>query len=116
MNNDDDKRIIITKVYGYKQTDSDGQGSVPPIKPINRWVIYLTLVPLAVVAIVLGAFFFAAFLALFAIIAVAFAIRIWWLRRKLRDKTHATEEGEYVIIEDAEIVETEKDVSSKRNT
>lgn len=30
MNHDDDnKRIVITKVYGYKQTDAEGMNTVP---------------------------------------------------------------------------------------
>lgn len=117
MNYDDDKkRIVITKVYGYKQTDAEGNEYSPKIKPINKWALYLTIIPIAIVMIVLGAFFFAAFLAIFAIAVVVIGIRIWWLRRKYKGQTQSmAEEGEYTIIEDAEYVDTEKDASSKRS-
>ena len=117
---DENKRIIITKVYGYNQTDTEGNEYSPKIKPVNKWALYLTIIPVAIVMIVLGAFFFAAFLAIFAIAVVVIGIRIWWLRRKYKGQTQstthqsATEEGEYTIIEDAEYVDTEKDASSKR--
>lgn len=117
---DENKRIIITKMYGYNQTDAEGNPSGPQIKPINKWVLYLTIIPIAIVMITLGAFFFAAFLAIFAIAAVVIGARIWWLRRKYQRQAQSTtqqsttEEGEYTIIDDAEFVDTEKDSSSKR--
>ena len=121
MKHDDkNKRIIITKMFGYNQTDAEGNEYGPKIKPINKWVLYLTIIPVAIVMIALGAFFFAAFLAIFAIAAVVIGIRIWWLRRKYQSQAQsttqqsATEEGEYTIIDDAEFVDTEKDSSSKR--
>ncbi len=122
MNHDDDnKRIVITKVYGYKQTDAEGNEYGPKIKPINKWALYLTIIPVAIAMIVLGAFFFAALLAIFAIAVVVIGVRFWWLRRKYKGQVQSTtqqsttEEGEYTIIEDAEYVDTEKDASSKRN-
>ncbi len=113
---DENKRIIITKMYGYNQTDAEGNPSGPQIKPVNKWVLYLTIIPVAIVMIALGAFFFAAFLAIFAIAAVVIGIRMWWLRRKYRGQMQAEKEnGEYTIIEDVEYVDTDKEVSSKRN-
>ena len=41
---------------------------------------------------------------LIAFIATGLAVRLWWLRRKLR-KTAEAEVGEYTVIEDAEIIE-----------
>lgn len=115
-NDDENKRIIITRFYGHNQTNTEGNEFNPNVKPINKWVIYLTIIPIAIVMITLGAFFFAAFLAIFAIAAIVIAVRIWWLRRKYRGKTQTTEEeGDYTIIEDAEYVETKKDTSSKRD-
>ena len=118
---DENKRIIITRMYSYNQTDAEGNPRGPQIKPINKWALYLTIIPVAIIMIVLGAFFFAAFLAIFAIAAAVFGIRIWWLRRKYQGQTQSTtqqsttEEDESTIIEDVEYVETEKDSSSKRN-
>lgn len=57
---------------------------------------------------VLGIFFFTAFLALFAVAAAALGFRLWWLRRKMRKSpgnSPDVREGDYVVIEDAEIVE-----------
>ena len=113
---DENKKIIITKMYGYNQTDAEGNPSGPKIKPINKWVLYLTIIPVAIVMITLGAFFFAAFLAIFAIAAVVIGVRIWWLRRKYQGQVQSEkEDGDYTIIEDVEYVDTEKDTSSKRN-
>ena len=53
---------------------------------------------------VLGIFFFTAFLALFVVAAAALGFRLWWLRRKMRQSAEASE-GEYLVIEDAEIIE-----------
>lgn len=118
MNDDDEKRIIIDKAYEYRTTDSPEDGRIP-VTSVNRWVVYLTLIPVVIIMAVLGAFFFAALLAIFAIAAVVFGMRIWWLRRKFRNKMPASEKGDYVVIEDAEIIETkivpEKDHTSKRN-
>ena len=52
--------------------------------PAARWLTYLLLVPLLIIMVVLGIFFFTAFLALFAVAAAGLAFRVWWLRRKLR--------------------------------
>lgn len=106
--NEDHGKIIVTRIFESGQT---GEGA-KTVAPINKWVIYLVLVPVAMVMIVLGAFFFAAFLALFAIAAVAIGVRIWWVRRKLHQEKRE-EEGDYTIIEDAEIVESENNSSPK---
>jgi hypothetical protein len=111
--NDDHRRIIISKISESRRAGSPDNGSIPVV-PVNRWVAFLVLIPVVIVMAIVGAFFFAAFLALFAIVAVGFGLRIWWLRRKLRKNMQA-EEGDYVIIEDAEIIETEKTKSSKRH-
>ena len=75
--------------------------------PAARWLTYLLLVPVLIVMAVLGIFFFTAFLALFAVVAAGFGLRLWWLRRKLRESMH-TAEADYDIIEDAEIIEETK--------
>ena len=72
--------------------------------PASRWATYLLLIPVFIIMAVIGIFFFTAFLALFAVAAAGLGFRLWWLRRKLRKSTEA-EEGEYLVIEDAEIVE-----------
>lgn len=78
------------------------------IAPASRWKFYLILVPALIIMAVLGIFFFAVFFALFVVAAAGFGFRLWWLRRKLR-KTMAAEEGEYRVIENAEIMETKTD-------
>ena len=76
------------------------------VSPINRWLLYLVLVPGIVILAALGMFFFAVFLGLFAIAAVGFWLRLWWVRRKLEGPAAATVvEDEYQVIEDAEIIE-----------
>lgn len=101
--NDDDRRIIITKIYEDRQTDSPFNQRKPH-SPVNRWVAVLALIPILIIIAVLGAFFFAAFLALFVVAASVLGARFWWLRRKLRKTTQA-DEGDHVIIEDAQIIE-----------
>lgn len=75
------------------------------VSPVRRWLLYLVLVPGIIILAALGMFFFAVFFGLFAIAAAGFWFRLWWLRRKLRQSVAAAE-GEYQVIEDAEIIET----------
>ncbi|MEI8384405.1 MAG: hypothetical protein WCF51_00390 [Nitrosomonadaceae bacterium] len=74
------------------------------VSPMNRWLLYLVLVPGIIILAVLGMFFFAVFLGLFAVAAAGFWLRLWWLRRKLEGPAAAVE-SEYQVIEDAEIIE-----------
>ncbi len=101
--NDDHKRIIISRISEYRQTGS-ADNETTPVSPGSRWAVYAMLIPVVIIMAVLGAFFFAAFFALFVIAAAGLGLRLWWLRRKLHKSTRA-EEGQYVDIEDAEIVE-----------
>ncbi|MDP1557741.1 MAG: hypothetical protein Q8L82_02325 [Nitrosomonas sp.] len=114
-NENDEERIIISRVSEYRKTDSPENEPIP-VTSVNRWIVYLTLIPVVIVMAVLGAFFFAAFLAIFAIAAVVFALRLWWLRRKFRDRMHTTEEGDFVVIEDAEIIETEVEPEERKTS
>lgn len=78
--------------------------------PAGNWLSYLILLPFVIGAMVVGFFFFAAFLALFTLVVLAVAVRFWWLRRKLRRHaaSHASAarkpgrsdvlEGEYVVV------------------
>ena len=76
------------------------------VSPINRWLLYLVLVPGIIILAALGMFFFAVFLGLFAIAAAGFWLRLWWIRRKFEGPTAAAVvENEYQVIEDAEIIE-----------
>jgi hypothetical protein len=104
---DENNRIIIRRVTRNQRTGApeeeilfrarQGQG------PGGRLLSYVLLVPVFIVMAVLGIFFFSAFLALFAVAAAGLGFRLWWLRRKLR-KSMEEAEGEYTVIEDAEIV------------
>lgn len=87
---------------------------VAPVGWAGRWALYLVLIPVFILLAILGVFFFTAFFALFAVAAAGLALRLWWLRRKLRESLEGREgrvsekgisEGDYVVIEDAEIVE-----------
>ncbi|MDT8363346.1 MAG: hypothetical protein RQ714_01680 [Nitrosomonas sp.] len=101
----DYRKIIIKRIIHEQQSGTNGDD---PLKssPANRWVFYLTLIPVVIVVMVLGAFFFSVVLALFVAVATVIGARIWWLRRKLRramrETTETTDSG---IIEDAQIVD-----------
>lgn len=110
---DDDRRIIISKISEYRQTDSPFNQDMPGSR-VNRWIAFLVLIPIVIIMVALGAFFFAVFLALFAVAATVFGARLWWLRRKLR-KTAQPEEMEGVTIEDAEIIEETKSRDKKNS-
>jgi Flp pilus assembly protein TadB len=61
-------------------------------RPATRpWLVSLLLLPVALAAVALGIFFFAAFVALFTVIAAAVGLRLWWLRRSLRRAAAAGE-------------------------
>lgn len=106
---DDNHKIIIRHISRDGKT---GAG------PASRWLAYLLLVPSFIIMAVLGIFFFTAFLALFAVIAIGLGFRLWWLRRKLRQSADAADaadaaEGQYIVIEDAEIIEESTDKARK---
>ncbi|HET7062173.1 MAG TPA: hypothetical protein VFI43_08360 [Nitrosospira sp.] len=104
----DDHKIIIRRVVRDEKTGSpEDTVHVFHSSPASRWLLYLLLVPAFIVMAILGIFFFTAFLALFAVVATGLALRLWWLRRELRKPAAGPDhrEGEYQVIEDAEIVE-----------
>lgn len=104
---DDYRKIIIRRIIHEKQGYSQG-GEPSGASPVNRWAFYLTLIPIVIVVVVLGAFFFSIVLALFVAVATVVGARLWWLRRKLNRSMHSNEEkGE--IIEDAEIIEIKEE-------
>ena len=111
-----DSRIIVRRVVRNEETGAteDEIFHTSPPGPATRWLTYLLLVPLLIIMMVLGIFFFTAFLALFAIAAAGIAFRVWWLRRKLRESMQ-TPEAEYRVIEDAEIVEETKGKEKEAN-
>jgi Flp pilus assembly protein TadB len=109
---DDERKIIISKISEYRQTESPFNQGMPG-STVNRWVAILVFIPVLIIMAVLGAFFFAAFLALFVIAAGVLGARLWWLRRKLRKGTYTQaekgeREGDSVIIEDVQIIEETK--------
>jgi hypothetical protein len=107
--NNHDNRIIVRRVIRNEETGATEEEifRASPPGPAARWLTYLLLVPVLIIMVVLGIFFFTAFLALFAVAAVGFGFRLWWLRRKLRESMQASE-ADYHVIEDAEIVEETK--------
>jgi len=112
---DDHDKIIIRRIVRDEKTGSaEDTVHVSRPSPASRWLAYLLLIPAFVVMAILGVFFFTAFLALFAVAAVGLGLRLWWIRRELRKSASASEaaEGEYLVIEDAEIVE-EKNTKAK---
>lgn len=109
--NDEERKIIISKVSEYRQNES-GEYQRVPVSPVNRWVTIAILIPVIALMAVLGVFFFAAFLALLAVAVVVVGIRFWWLRRKFEnamqqpdDINRQAEADQTVIIEDAQIIE-----------
>ena len=106
-------RIIIRRISRNEQTGIPEEEvvRVAPVGWAGRWALYLILIPVFILLAILGIFFFTAFFALFAVAAAGLALRLWWLRRKLRESLdqrvseRGVSEGEYVVIEDAEIVE-----------
>lgn len=109
---DDNSKIIVRHISRHAETDATEE-QIVHISPLRRWMLYLALVPGVIILAVLGIFFFAVFLGLFAIAIAGFWFRFWWLRRKLR-KSMAAEEGEYQVIEDAEIIETTTDKTESK--
>jgi hypothetical protein len=104
----EDWKIIVKKVPRYEDNNSQERKSVP--LATKRWVSYLILIPILIVVAIFGVFFFAAFLALFAIAAIGFGLRFWWLKREFSKsmssdnmvdtvETTDTVEGEYVVVD-----------------
>jgi hypothetical protein len=103
----EDWKIIVKKASGFKEKNS--QEGVSASLTTKRWMTYLVLIPILILLAILGIFFFAAFLALFAIAAVGFGIRFWWLKRELAKSVGSespvstvekeTVEGEYVVVD-----------------
>lgn len=102
---DDNNKIVIKRIARDEKTGS-AEETVHVFRPspASRWLAYLLLIPAFIIMAVLGIFFFTAFLALFVVAAAALGFRLWWLRRKMRQSAEASE-GEYLVIEDAEIIE-----------
>jgi len=112
----EDWKKIVKKVPRYEENNAQEGKSVPP--DTRRWVSYLILIPILIVMMILGVFFFAAFLALFTIAAIGFGFRFWWVRRELIKsmnsdntvgtvETADTVEGEYVVVNEDQATETE---------
>ena len=112
----EDWRIIVKKTPGYEDNNAQERESVP--LATKRWVSYLILIPILIVVAIFGVFFFAAFLALFAIAAIGFGLRFWWLKRELSKsmssdnmvgtvETADTVEGEYVVVDEDQAAEAE---------
>jgi hypothetical protein len=105
--------IIIRRISRNEQTGIPEEEivRVAPVGWAGRWALYLIVIPVFILLAILGIFFFTAFFALFAVAAAGLALRLWWLRRKLRESPdqrvseRGVSEGEYVVIEDAEIIE-----------
>lgn len=109
--NDEEKKIIISRVSEYRQNES-GEYQRVPVSPVNRWVTIAILIPVVAFMALIGVFFFAAFLALLAVAVVVIGIRFWWLRRKFENATQQpddlnreAEADQTIIIEDAQIIE-----------
>lgn len=115
----EDWKIIVKKVAKYEDNNTQEGKSVP--LATKRWVSYLILIPILIVVAIFGVFFFAAFLALFAIAAIGFGLRFWWLKRELTKSmgsdnmvgtvetadTVDTVEGEYVVVDENQAAEAE---------
>ncbi len=104
----EDWKIIVKKASGFKEKKS--REEMNALLTTKRWMTYLVLIPILILLVILGIFFFAAFLALFAIAAVGFGIRFWWLKRELSKSVGSesplstvekeTVEGEYAVVDE----------------
>lgn len=104
----EDWKIIVKKASGFKEKKF--QEEMNASLTTKRWMTYLVLIPILILLAILGIFFFAAFLALFAIAAVGFSIRFWWLKRELSKSVGSesplstvekeTVEGEYAVVDE----------------
>lgn len=75
-----------------------------------RWTFYLLVVPAFAAVALLAALFFAAFLAVFAVAGVGLGLWFLWVRWRIRKVVGAkTLDGEYVVIEETEIIAKKKD-------
>jgi len=75
-----------------------------------RWTFYLLAVPAFAAVALLAALFFAAFVALFAVAGVGLGLWFWWVRWRMRKVARTkTLDGEYVVIEETQIIEKKKD-------
>lgn len=110
---DENTRIVIRRITRDGRTGAPEESVFKVGGGGSRLLAYLILVPVFIVMAVLGIFFFTAFLAVFAVAAAGLAFRLWWLRRKLQKAGQAAE-GDYVVIEDAEIVEERIDKTKGR--
>ena len=84
---------------------------------LNRWLTYLIGVPLIVAVALLAIFFFAAFLGLIVAVLAIAALRVWWLRWKLRHSRSSERfKDRHVVIQEVRIVgkETDKAVTVHR--
>lgn len=65
------------------------------------WLASLLLVPFVIAAAVFGFFVLLIAVGIIVVVAVVFALRLWWLRRQLqramRNRSDALE-GEYVVV------------------
>ena len=98
--NDEERRIIISKMSGYRQNES-GEYERVPVSPVNRWITYAILITVVAALAMIGVFFFA-----------VIGIRFWWLRRNFQNTMQShdnanrhSETDRTIIIEDAQIIE-----------
>lgn len=103
------KKIVFSWSSEQDRARTSGAGGAR-MTPVSRWKFYLLAVPALAAVAVLAAFFFAAFLALFAVAGAGLGLWFCWMRWRIRKAADAkTLDGEYVVIEETEIVETKKD-------
>ena len=103
------KKVIFAWSSEKDGTRTSGAGTAR-MAPASRWKFYLLAVPALAAVGLLAALFFAAFVAFFAVAGVGFGLWFWWMRWRIRKVADAkTLEGEYVVIEESEIVEKKKD-------
>ena len=109
---DEERKVVIYRVSESYRDEASGYQQ-PPVSPIKRWLSYAILIPIVVMLGLAGVFFFAAFLALAAVLVAIIVVRFWWMRRKFEHAMHRSSEhthqksevAETTIIEDAQIIE-----------
>ena len=83
--------------YDYKSGPASG-----PAGFLGRVLAFIVGLGVLIVSVFVGAVFMAAIVGIVLIIAAVFAVRIWWIRRKMEryQREHGDLSAEYTVVEE----------------